>query len=174
MWRISMNECPLTTFRISQCDESGKKSLYPEGYLDRHQNLTVRSLVHCQLSPKISRKSVRNFLRKVANKQTDRQTNNDDYISSLEEIKKERQKTHTVTPREENKIKIKLLTQTDAMHCHDFFQWWQKSTNFVLLTEKHTRQVRHPKMMITIYCHVTLPTTTITDRERLRNRTERS
>ena len=57
---------------------------------DRHQNLTMCSLAHCQPSLKISRKSVQTFLRKVANrqtnKQTNRQTNNDDYISSLKEV----------------------------------------------------------------------------------------
>jgi len=41
---------------------------------DRHQNLTICSLVHCQPSLKISCNSVRKFLRKVANKQTNRQT----------------------------------------------------------------------------------------------------
>jgi len=39
-----------------------------------HQNLTICSLAHCQPSLKISCKSVRKFLRKVANRQTDRQT----------------------------------------------------------------------------------------------------
>ena len=57
---------------------------------DRHQNLKVCSLTHCQSSQKISCKSVRKFLRKVTNTQTDRQanrqTNNDDYISSLAEV----------------------------------------------------------------------------------------
>ena len=38
IWRISMNECPLITF-VSPNDESGKQSLYPDGYSDRHQNL---------------------------------------------------------------------------------------------------------------------------------------
>jgi len=38
------------------------------------KNLTVRSLAHCQLSRKISCKSVRKFLRKVASSQTDKQT----------------------------------------------------------------------------------------------------
>ena len=42
---------------------------------DRHQNLTVYSLAHCQPSLKISCISVRKFLRKVAKKQTDKQTN---------------------------------------------------------------------------------------------------
>jgi len=41
---------------------------------DRHQNLIICSLSHCQHSRKISRKSVRTFLCKVANRQTDRQT----------------------------------------------------------------------------------------------------
>jgi len=53
---------------------------------DRHQNLTISSLAHCQPSLKISCKSVCKFLRKVANRQTNRQTNDDDYISSLAEV----------------------------------------------------------------------------------------
>jgi len=40
---------------------------------DRCQNLTSCSLAHCQPSLKISCKSVRTFLHKVANKQTDNQ-----------------------------------------------------------------------------------------------------
>ena len=50
------------------------------GDLDRHQNLII-SLAHCQPSMKIS--FVRKFLRKVANRQTDGRTNNEDCISSL-------------------------------------------------------------------------------------------
>ena len=38
---------------------------------DRHQNLIICSLVHCQPSLRISCKSVGKFLRKVANRQTD-------------------------------------------------------------------------------------------------------
>ena len=41
---------------------------------DRHQNLIICSLTHCQPSLKISCKSVQKFLRKVANRQGDRQT----------------------------------------------------------------------------------------------------
>jgi len=37
---------------------------------DRHQNLIICSLAHCQPSVKISCKSVQNFLRKVASRQT--------------------------------------------------------------------------------------------------------
>jgi len=56
--------------------ESGKQSLYPGGDPDRHQNLIICSLAHCQPSLKISCKSVRTFLRKVANRlTTDKQTN---------------------------------------------------------------------------------------------------
>ena len=40
---------------------------------DRHQTLIICSLAHCQPSLKISRKSIRKFLRKVANRQTDKQ-----------------------------------------------------------------------------------------------------
>ena len=55
-------------------DEPGKQSLYPDGDPDRHQNLIACSLVHCQPFLKISCKSVWKFLRKVANRQTDKQT----------------------------------------------------------------------------------------------------
>jgi len=55
-------------------DESDKQSLYPDGDPDGHQNLIVCSVAHCQPSLKISCKSVRKFLHKVANKETDRQT----------------------------------------------------------------------------------------------------
>jgi len=55
---------------------------------DRHQNLIICSLAHCQHSLKIHANPFRKFLRKVANRQTSihRQTNNDDYISSLAEV----------------------------------------------------------------------------------------
>ena len=39
---------------------------------DRHQNLTICSLAHCQPSLKMLYKSVWKFLRKVANSQTNR------------------------------------------------------------------------------------------------------
>ena len=48
------------------------------------QNLIICLLAHCQPSLKISCKSVWQFLCKVA--QTDKQTNNDDNISSLAEV----------------------------------------------------------------------------------------
>jgi len=64
--------------------ESEKQSLYPDG--DRYQNLISCSSAHCQPSLKISCKSVETFLHKVANKQTNRQTNNDENISSLAEV----------------------------------------------------------------------------------------
>jgi len=53
---------------------------------DRHQYLIVCSLAHCQPSLKISCKSVQKFLRKVANIQTKRQTNNDENITFLAEV----------------------------------------------------------------------------------------
>jgi len=54
---------------------------------DRHQNLIICSLAHCRLSLTISGKSVREFLSKVANRQqTDKQTNNDEKITSLAEV----------------------------------------------------------------------------------------
>jgi len=49
----------------------------------RHQNLTVCSLAHFQPSLEISCKSVWKFCAKLL---TERQTNNDDYITSLAEI----------------------------------------------------------------------------------------
>jgi len=58
---------------------------------DRHQNLIICSLAHCQSSLKISCKSVRKFLRNVDNRQTDRQTDNDDYITSWAEVTTEQQ-----------------------------------------------------------------------------------
>ena len=69
-------------------DESGKQSLYPDGDPDRHQNLPICSLTNCRPSLKISCKSVRKFLSEVANRQktdnqTDKQTNNDENITSL-------------------------------------------------------------------------------------------
>jgi len=62
-----------TTSVSANSDESGKQSLYSDGDLDRHQNLTGCSLAHCQPSLKISCKSMRKFLRKVA-KKTEKQT----------------------------------------------------------------------------------------------------
>jgi len=43
-------------------------------------------MAHCQPSLKISCKSVRKFLRKVANKQTYKQTDNDKNITSFTEV----------------------------------------------------------------------------------------
>jgi len=65
----------------------------PDGGPDRRQNLIIRSVAHCQLSLIISCIFVMTFLRKLAtdkqtNKQTNNeQTNNDDYIYSLREVK---------------------------------------------------------------------------------------
>jgi len=53
---------------------------------DHHQNLIICSMAHCQPSLKISCKSIQKFLRKVANRQTDKQQRLD-YISSLAEVK---------------------------------------------------------------------------------------
>jgi len=61
----------------------------PDPYTDRHQNLTICSLAHCQPSLKTSYKSVPNFFcaKLLTDRQTDRQTNrqrnNDNYTSSL-------------------------------------------------------------------------------------------
>jgi len=43
-------------------------------------------MAHCQPSLKISSKSVQKFLRKVANRQTNRHPNNDDYTAALAEV----------------------------------------------------------------------------------------
>ena len=53
---------------------------------DRHQNLIICSLAHCQALLKMSCKSVRKLLRKAANKRTDTQTNDDENITSLAEV----------------------------------------------------------------------------------------
>jgi len=55
---------------------------------DRHQNTIICLLAYCQPSLQILCKSVSKFLRNVADRQTqtNRQTNNDDYISSLAEV----------------------------------------------------------------------------------------
>jgi len=53
---------------------------------DRNQNLIVCSVAHCQPSLEISWKSVWIFFAQSC-KQTDKQTNNDDYITSLAEVK---------------------------------------------------------------------------------------
>jgi len=54
---------------------------------DCHQSLIICSLAHCQPSLKISCRYVWKFLHKVAKRQTDKQTNNDDYISFLADVK---------------------------------------------------------------------------------------
>jgi len=61
-------------------DKSRKQSLYPDSHLNGHQNLISCSKAHCQPSLKILCKLVQEFLSKVANKQTDRQADNDDYM----------------------------------------------------------------------------------------------
>ena len=54
IWQISTNECLLTTFSISNIDEYGKQSLYPESDPDLHQNLITCWLAHFQSFLKIS------------------------------------------------------------------------------------------------------------------------
>ena len=49
---------------------------------DRHQNVIICSMAHCQPSLKIPCKSVKKFFCNVSN----RQTNRDDYVSSLAEV----------------------------------------------------------------------------------------
>ena len=56
--------------------------MYPDGDPDRHRNLIICSFGPCPPSLKISCTTVRKFLRKVAN----RQTNNDENISFLTEV----------------------------------------------------------------------------------------
>jgi len=54
---------------------------------DRHQNLIVCSMAHCLLSWKFRANPFGSFCAKLlTDKQTNRQTNNDDYISSLVEV----------------------------------------------------------------------------------------
>jgi len=72
IWQISMNECPLTSFRISEYWRIRKQSLYPHPDPNRHQNWIICSLALCQSSLKISCKSVGKFLR--TDKQTNKQT----------------------------------------------------------------------------------------------------
>jgi len=83
--RISMNECSQPVSVSPNSDESRKQSLYSDSDPDRHQNLTTCSMASYQPFLKISCKSVGKFLRKVANKQTNRQrqTNNDDHIKNF-------------------------------------------------------------------------------------------
>jgi len=71
IWRIIMSSrfMPIDHFPSRNSDESEKQSLYPDGDPDRHQNLIIRSLAHCQHSLKISCKSVWKFLQKAANRQ---------------------------------------------------------------------------------------------------------
>jgi len=78
IWQISMNECPLNIFRISQ-------TVSP----DRHQNW--KSFIHSPIANlpwKFHANPFGNFLRKVAStqtsRQTDRQTNND--VSSMADV----------------------------------------------------------------------------------------
>jgi len=66
--------------------ESGKQSLYPDGDPDHRQNLIVCSLTQYQPSLKISCKSVWSFFSKVANSQTNKETNNDENITSWAEV----------------------------------------------------------------------------------------
>ena len=58
-------------------------------YLDHQQNLIICSLAHCQPSLKISCKSIWKFLHEVANRKKDKQTNDNDCISSLAEVVKQ-------------------------------------------------------------------------------------
>ena len=53
-----------------------KQSLHPDGDLDRHQNLIICSLAHCQPSLKISCKYIWKFLHKVVNRQTNNEESN--------------------------------------------------------------------------------------------------
>ena len=90
--RKSLGQCitpPRHVFPVSR---------YRSGSGIRYSGSVIRiatkfcSVAHCQPFLKISCKSDQNFLRKGANRQTatqtDIQTNNDDYITSLAEVKK--------------------------------------------------------------------------------------
>jgi len=75
IWRISMNEwLRAAAESLSVSPSTKKQSLYPDGDPHRHQNLVISSMAHGQPSLKISCKSVRQFLRKVANRQINKQT----------------------------------------------------------------------------------------------------
>ena len=59
---------------LQNSDDSGKQSLYADGNADRNQNLIFCSLSYCEPAAlKISCKSVWTFLRKVDNRETDKQ-----------------------------------------------------------------------------------------------------
>jgi len=49
---------PFTTSVSASSDESGKQSLYPDDDLDRHWNLSICWLAHCQPSLQISCKFI--------------------------------------------------------------------------------------------------------------------
>jgi len=76
IWRVSMSSRFISVNHfpyLPVVTNPEKKSLYPDGDPDRHQNLITCSLAHCQPSLKISYKAL---------------TNNDDYISSLAVVTK--------------------------------------------------------------------------------------
>ena len=77
---MSVNHFPY----LSILTNPEKQSPYPDGDPDCHQNLIVCSLAHCQLPWKFYANPFGSFCAKLL---TDRQTGNDDYISSLAEVK---------------------------------------------------------------------------------------
>jgi len=57
-----------------------------ESVRDHHHNCIICSVANCKPSLKILCKSVRKLLRKVADRQIDKQTNTDDCISSMAQV----------------------------------------------------------------------------------------
>jgi len=113
-----MNNCPLSTFHISQ---SGKQSLYPGGDPDCHQNLTICSVAHCQPSLKILYKSVQKFLRKTANRQ--KQTDKQRRLHNL--LDRGNQAAHSIPPPCDNEFStMSLLVSSRCVRHHEAKPNW--------------------------------------------------
>jgi len=113
---------------------------------DRHQNLIICSQAHCQSSLKISCKSVRKFLHKVAN----RQTNNDDYISCLAAVTK--RKTNMVC-NFNFLIKSEVLLKVTGrwIHCKVVIsQKWCNAEMLLVQTINRKWYTAHPTLAIPI------------------------
>ena len=111
-WRMSMNEHPLSISPNS--DKSRKQSLYPDRELDRHRNLIICSLAHCQPSLKISCKSVWKFLCKAVNKQTMAITYPPISLDSPQFGMKSRFGSYISTPK--SKPSLQVLRQTSSQY----------------------------------------------------------
>ena len=83
---------------------------------DCHQNLTICSLAHCQPSLKISCISVQKFLRKVANRQSNSQTDNN-YTSSLVEVTRSTGTVHTSTKAHHTSATIWQISMSSRFMC---------------------------------------------------------